>query len=156
MSKFYNLKRYFETVTYYIVTTYNARSCWAKGVEQYAQMLAFNCGEFLPVLPEYSDKAILEHNLDFTRLSYATLSKMALNGATSWLEFSFGGCALISDYEICRQLCTPSEKVRFKDGALPLRPDYWLKVQARALAQAFRILHFACEHINLEDFAYEC
>ena len=44
------------------------------------------------------------------------LEKKLLNGASSWCEFSWGGCSLIYDSDIAERLCTPSELKRTDNG----------------------------------------
>ena len=94
-------------------------SKWQKGVELYAEELK----EFLA-----------ENSLEATK-------ENMLNGANNWSEYSYGGSALIYDYDIAERLATPSEiKSRTrKDGSfnqMANARETWLDVQARALHQA--------------------
>ena len=91
-----------------------SRSAWKAGVIQYA----------IEILDNIEDKKeITEKNL--------------LNGAKDWREYSYGGCALIYDIDICHRLCTPSAIKKAKDGERrPNKQEDWLDVQARALYQA--------------------
>lgn len=67
------------------------------------------------------------------------LEKKLLNGADNWSHYSYGGCSLCYDEDICERLCTPSERKKKKDGYLmPNSCETWLDVQARALFQASR------------------
>ena len=96
-------------------------SKWQKGVNEYAQELR----EFLA-----------DEKLEATK-------ENMLNGATGWYEYSYGGNALIYDYDIAERLATPSEvKSRTrKDGSINQMAnsnENWLDVQARALRQASR------------------
>lgn len=76
----------------------------------------------------------------------AELKDIALNGAVSWEEYSYGGCALICDSDIAEMLCTPSQLKKVKGGErMPNRCENWLDVQARALHQAFHRLAIAWE-----------
>lgn len=94
-------------------------SAWTKGVKIYAKELQ----EFLD-----------NENLPATK-------ENLLNGATDWKEYSYGGCALIYDYEIAERLCSPSELKRTKGGERnPNNNETWLDVQARALYQASRLV----------------
>ena len=89
-------------------------SAWRKGVIEYAK-------EILSDLPD--GKEINKANL--------------LNGADSWKQYSYGGCSLIYDEDICKRLCSPSEQKRKKYGELdPNANELWIDVQARALMQA--------------------
>ena len=64
--------------------------------------------------------------------------KDLLNGADSWNQYSYGGCALIYDADIAEALCSPSELKRKQGGELqPTSRESWLDVQARALHQAW-------------------
>ena len=67
--------------------------------------------------------------------------KNLLNGAENWKQYSYGGCALIYDKDICHRLCTPSEIKKTKDGERrPNNHENWLDTQARALYQAVRLI----------------
>ena len=69
----------------------------------------------------------------------AELKKATLNGAENFKEYSYGGCSLISDVDIARRCCTPSEFKRTKEGNHnPNSRENWLDVQARALNQAYK------------------
>lgn len=99
-----------------------ARSAWAKGVKDYAVMIVK-----LLEIEEITSEDIK--------------NKVLLNGAESWEQYSYGGCALIYDEDIAKSLCTPSElrKVTRKDGTVRQNAnsrESWLDVQARALFQA--------------------
>lgn len=61
-----------------------------------------------------------------------------LNGASDWKEYSYGGCAYVYNEDIMKQLCTPSEIKRKRNGELnPNSRETWLDVQARALYWAY-------------------
>ena len=67
--------------------------------------------------------------------------KYILGGADNWKEYSYGGCALIYDVDICRRLCTPSEIKKTKNGERrPNKHETWMDVQARAVYQAARLI----------------
>ena len=92
------------------------RSKWAKGVNEYALELLEDIGE----------------NEEITE-------KRLLNGAENWEQFSWGGCSLIYDGDICERLATNSEQKRTRMGDLrPNSQEEWLDTQARALFQASR------------------
>ena len=94
-----------------------ARSAWKAGVILYA----------FDILDNIEDGEVTEENL--------------LNGAENWKEYSYGGCALIYDKDICHRLCTPSEIKRKRMGDLPPNNhENWLDTQARALYQAVRLI----------------
>ena len=61
----------------------------------------------------------------------------ALNGAKDWKQYSWGGSALVYDYQIAKHYCTPSELKMTRNGERkPNAKEEWLDVQARALYQA--------------------
>lgn len=94
-----------------------ARSAWKAGVILYA----------FDILDNIEDGEVTEKNL--------------LNGAENWKEYSYGGCALIYDVDICRRLCAPWEIKRKRIGSLPPNGrETWLDVQARALYQAAHMI----------------
>ena len=96
----------------------NPRSAWNRGVMRYALELvnSIEIGE-----------EITEKNL--------------LGGAKDWKQYSYGGCALIYDVDICHRLCTPSEIKKTHNGERnPNKYETWLDVQARALYQAARLI----------------
>ena len=95
----------------------NPRSAWNRGVVKYAMEL----------MNDVDGKEITEKNL--------------LNGADNWKQYSYGGCALIYDVDICHRLCTPSEIKKTKDGERrPNKQETWIDVQARALYQAAQLI----------------
>ena len=103
------------------------RSAWARGVLAYAVELV----EDLDSAADLSNEALL--------------AKALLNGASSWAEYSVGGCALAYDADIAERLCSPSELKRCKGGMLPPNGrETWLDCQSRALWQAHRLIvwHF--------------
>ena len=102
------------------------RSAWARGVQAYAVELVES----------------LEDNSDLC--NEVMLQKELLNGASSWAQYSEGGCALVYDADIAERLCPPSELKRNKWGMLPPNGrENWLEVQARALWQAHKVIERA-------------
>lgn len=111
----------------------NPRSAWNKGVKLYALDLADNLAELI------NGKWIDPDSIT----SRADLLSVCLNGASSWDHFSWGGSALIYDFDIAEQLCTPSELKKTRNGELrPNAGEEWLDVQARALYQAFTLIRW--------------
>ena len=95
------------------------RSKWEKGINEYVIELLDN----------------LEGEITLENL---------LNGAENWTDYSYGGCSLIYDSDICSRLATPSEQKIKKYGELnPNSSENWLDIQARALYQA------ACKILKL-------
>lgn len=96
-----------------------ATSYWNRGVYKYA----------IELVNKY-----MENNGKTT--DYPCLQDL-LNGASSWLQYSEGGCALIYDEDIAKRLCSPSELKKVDSGLNPPnKKETWLQVQARALYQA--------------------
>lgn len=97
------------------------RSAWNKGVTVYA----------LELLDEVEESGKEPE-------TGAELKALALNGASDWNQYSWGGSSLIYDKDIAQRLCTPSELKKTRDGEKrPNSYEEWLDVQARALKQAF-------------------
>ncbi len=89
------------------------RSAWSKGVNEYA----------LELLEDLESDEITE--------------KALLNGAENWKQYSWGGCSLIYDEDICERLSNNTEKKITKNGECrPNSKEEWLDTQARALYQA--------------------
>ena len=103
------------------------KSAWDKGVTLYALELI-----------EELEEAIEGGYFDEENICNNKLLKLALlNGASDWEQFSWGGCSLIYDYDICERLCPPSMIKAKRNGELkPNQLEEWLDVQARALCQA--------------------
>ena len=105
-----------------------ARSAWKAGVILYA----------FDILDNMEDGEVTEKNL--------------LNGAENWKQYSYGGCALIYDKDICHRLCTPSEIKKTKDGEkYPNKMENWLDVQTRALYQAYCLIMKINEEMEDEE-----
>ena len=95
------------------------RSAWSRGVNAYAL-------DLLDGMPETDVLA-----------GKKTAKETLLSGAKDWMQYSYGGCALIYDGDIAERLCCPSELKRNRNGdRRPNSREDWLDVQARALHQA--------------------
>ena len=115
----------------------NIRSAWARGVQFYAGMLLERFEEWR----EWNEA----NGEDVPELDEAT----ALNGASSWTAWAYGGCGLVYNYSICVALCTTSEKVRTDYGAKQPNPrETWLDVDARAARQAWRMIAEAARKLE--------
>lgn len=104
-----------------ILDARNDRSAWNKAVTLYAYEL----------IEDLDDNQTLgnDRNDDL---------KLLLNGASSWNEFSYGGCSLIYDGGIAERVCSPSEYKKTREGERnPNSRETWLDCQTRALSQAF-------------------
>ena len=126
MKNLNTIREYLESRTY--------RSAWDKGVQLYV-------ADLLDQLQEAIEGHWLE---DDDLLSPAMLDRALLNGASSWADYSYGGCALCYNPDIAERLCTPSELKRTRNGDRnPNGRENWLDVQARALYQAANRIHIA-------------
>lgn len=97
------------------------KSAWNRGVAEYT-------AEIMNTLAEY----------DTDPASVVELKAQALNGATDWNAYSWGGCSLCYDSDIAERLCNPSELKRTRNGERrPNSREEWLDTQARALKQAY-------------------
>lgn len=105
------------------------RSAWERGVVAYAE-------------------SMLDELEPTEELWPRTTEKVLLNGAPSWHDYSWGGCALIYDTDIARRLCSPSGLRRCRDGARrPNSREEWLDTQARAGFQAAQLVkRIVCTH----------
>ena len=100
-----------------------ARSCWARGVLDFAVDLVAD--------------AIENNGADFAPSSRSDLERLLLNGAENWEQYSRGGGALVSNVLIAEALCTPSELKKTRNGQRrPNKDEERLDTQARALFQA--------------------
>ena len=67
--------------------------------------------------------------------------KIVLNSANSWRQYCYGGCAMITNTQIARTLCTPSELRRTDFGRkAPNARESWMDVQVRAHVQAWALI----------------
>ena len=118
--KFYSLRNRLENK--------KVRSAWMKGVKEYAF-------ELLESLEEGCSEGYIDAGDCFS--NYSMFETALLNGAYSWNDFSWGGCALIYDPQIAKRLCNNTEYKRTKGGYNePNKRERWLDVQTRALKQA--------------------
>lgn len=122
-----------------IITGREQRSAWRRGVTAYALELLAELEE--GVNGGYISADDLNPPADFSRV--------LLNGASDWSAYSWGGCSLIYDSDIAARLCCPSELKKTRDGERrPNSREEWLDVQARALAQAARVVRNAYRKAN--------
>ena len=109
------------------INTSKARSAWARGVREYALDLVESLNEYDDIdLADLTSRKLVERYL--------------LDGASSWTQYSEGGCALIYNRDIARRICTASELTLTRNGQRdPNARETWIDVQARALSQAARL-----------------
>ena len=104
----------------------HGRSAWSRGVQEYA----------LELVDGLNNDADLSNE--------TLLQKELLNGASSWAQYSEGGCALVYDSDIAERLCSPSELKRVNGGERqPNARETWIECQARALGQAASLVRRA-------------
>lgn len=110
------------------LTATKPRSAWGKGVKEIAEGLLDKYEEIVrdregsDSVPPLTEKAVL-------------------NGADSWEQYCYGGCAMIYDREIAETLCTPSELRRTDFGRkAPNSRETWMDVQIRAHIQAWELI----------------
>lgn len=111
------------------VNNTKTRSAWSKGVQSYA----------FHILAQFEDwRRFNESNgLECPELDERT----ALNGASDWSAWAYGGCGLVYDSAIADRLCTPSELRKLDGGArVPAGAATWLDIEARAARQAWRMI----------------
>ena len=109
------------------INSSKARSAWARGVRDYALDLVETLNQYDEIdLADLTSRELVERYL--------------LDGASSWTQYSEGGCALIYNRDIARRLCTASELKLTRNGQRdPNARETWIDVQARALSQAARL-----------------
>lgn len=116
------------------VENVKVRSAWNNGVKEYAIELLANATSNR----ECEDFASLQE-----------LKDAILNGASDWIQYSEGGCALVYNQDIAERLCTPSELKRTKNGLNnPNSRENWIQVQARALFQAWELIKRTYNEMN--------
>lgn len=98
------------------------RSAWERGVVAYAESMLDELEPECELYPK-------------------TVEKVLLNGAPSWHDYSWGGCALIYNSDIAERLCSPFELRRSENGRRrPNAREEWLDTQARACFQAAQLV----------------
>lgn len=105
-----------------------SRSAWDKGVKEIAEGL----------LDQYEEA--IRYREGQSPVSPPT-EKDVLNGADDWNQYCYGGCAMITNAQIAKALCTPSELRRTDYGRkAPNSRETWMDVQVRAYIQAWRLI----------------
>lgn len=104
------------------------RGAYKKGVILYALELADNIGDHYIITQEQRE------NLE--KVSRHDLEAFALNGASSWRQYSWGGCSLCYNYDILERLYCPSMVKRYENSDT-VQGFHLLDRQAHALARAF-------------------
>ncbi len=106
------------------ISNYPSCSAWDKGVRTYAEEIFYS---YIEDLDDDFIEQITEKDL--------------LIGAEDWQRYSEGGFSLISDTDICKRLCSPSEQKNTQNSERkPNSKEDWIDIQARALQQAAAII----------------
>ena len=104
------------------LTDEHPRSAWERGVVAYAESMLEDLDPECELYPR-------------------TAEKVLLNGAPSWHDYSWGGCALIYNADIAERLCSSYEFRRSDNGRRrPNAREEWLDTQARACFQAAQLV----------------
>lgn len=108
-----------------------AKGTYQKAICQYAFELCENIADDYTTTAEE-----LEHLENITNLK-----ERALNGASDWEQYSWGGSSLCYNYDILTRLFCPSlvKKYQYTDT---IRGRHLLDYQASALARAFCKINF--------------
>lgn len=110
------------------------RSAWLRGVRDTALELA-----------DYYDN---NYNGQVFN-SCKDLHQFLLNGASNWNQYAWGGCGLISNYDIAKRFCSPSEFKKKRGGELkPNSRMEWLDVYASALLYASYWVYGALKELS--------
>lgn len=118
----------------------HARGAYQKAIYKYAFELVDNIAD------DYTTTAEELEHLE----SITNLKERALNGATSWSQYSWGGSSLCYDYDILTRLFCPSivKKYQYTDT---IRGRHLLDYQASALARAFSKINFIIKMSKAEE-----
>lgn len=108
-----------------------ARGTYQKAIFEYAFELCDNIADNY-----ISTAEDLEH-LE----SIPNLKERALNGASDWSQYSWGGCSLCYNYDILTRLFCKSIVKKY-ENADSIRGRHLLDYQANALAKAFAKIKF--------------
>ena len=120
------------------------RSAWSKGVKAYALELVASFEEW----SKYNE----ENGEELPTIDERT----ALNGASDWDAWAFGGCGLCYDAYIAERLCTPSELRKTRGGLYPPTcANSWLLVEGRAAWQAWRMIAEAVRVVEYKQVKAE-
>ena len=117
----------------------HARGAYQKAICQYAFELCDNIADnYISTAEE------LEHLESITNLK-----ERALNGASDWEQYSWGGCSLCYNYDILSRLFCKSIVKKY-ENADSVRGRHLLDYQAAALSRAFSKINFLIKTSNAE------
>ena len=106
----------------------NTKGTYKKAVILYALELVDNICDHYTTTQEQRD------NLE--KIEKQELKALALNGADSWSQYSWGGCSLCYNHDILERLFCPSIVKKY-ENADTVQGVHLLDRQANALARAF-------------------
>lgn len=91
---------------------------------------------------------------DVTFNDHYPVEKDLLNGASSWYSYTWGGCGLVNNEDICRMFFSPSQQKAKKYGALPPhKGGNWLDFEAQmAMAAKDNALFFLYSSLSLPPY----
>ena len=118
----------------------HARGTYQKAICQYAFELVDNISDNYKTTAEE-----LEHLESIT-----SLKERALNGASGWEQYSWGGCSLCYNDDILTRLFCPSLVKKYQNTDT-IRGRHLLDYQASALARAFCKINFIIKMSKAEE-----
>lgn len=128
--------QYLSDMRCYISETGRKRGQWNKAISYYANFL----------LDSYKDICAwcAENANPIPDLSLETV----LNGALGWMDYSYGGCALVYDGDIAKVVFTEAQFTKWQQGR-NVTAEPLLDIQARALAAGWRVLKSAQRYADM-------
>ena len=115
-----------------------------KGVKNYALLL-------IDELPD--DYCMIFDNQQELKEQLKIFTKLLLNGADNWQQYSYYGNTYCYDEDIAAALCNLSEFRKTKGGEKqPNSCETWLDVQGRALFKAERLIKSAIREAAYQYF----
>lgn len=117
----------------------HTRGTYQKALYSYALDLCDNIADNYITTAEE-----LEHLENITNLK-----ERALNGASDWNQYSWGGCSLCYNYDILSRLFCKSIAKKY-ENADTVRGRHLLDWQAFALSKAFCKIHFLIKRSKAE------
>ena len=113
-----------------------ANSAWDKGVKNY-------CFEIIDNIKNNYNY----HGEDLKSFDFKSLQKLALNGADTWSQYSWGGCSLVYNWDILKALFSPSIVKKYENSDT-IRGLHLLDYQARALKFAMSKIYNKIKYYN--------
>jgi hypothetical protein len=97
---------------------------------------------------------LLEEQADRTCTDHYPVEKDLLGGADNWHMYTWGGCGLTNDEDICRMFFSPSQQKAKKYGNLPpYKGGNWLDFEAQmAMKAKGNALFYLCSSLSLPTY----